>query len=163
MSGLPPFFQIAHVTTSLDRAMEEIGRASGISHWLEMRDHQATIRDGARAHIHVALAWKGDLMIELIEPLGGADAIYREPLTGAGYQIRQHHMGRIFDSVETFEAAMAPLRRAGVKFPVEGNLEDTRGKCLINYADLRPQLGYYIENLMFTPEGREWLDTVPQN
>lgn len=163
MSGLPPFFQIAHVTTSLDRAIVEMGLAAGISRWLEMRDHQATIGGGARADIHVALAWKGDLMIELIEPLGGVDAIYREPLTGAGFQIRQHHMGRIFDSAEAFEAAMVPLRAAGVTFPIEGNFEDTKGKCLINYADLRPQLGYYIENLMFTPEGREWLGTVPKN
>lgn len=163
MSQLPPFFQLAHVTTSLDRAMEEMGRAMGIAHWLEMRHHQATVGGGARADIHVGLAWKGDLMIELIEPLGGADAIYREPLTGSGYQIRQHHMGRIFDTVERFEAAMAPLRKEGVPFPIEGNFEDTRGKCLINYADLRARLGYYIENLMFTPEGLQWLNTVPRN
>jgi len=143
--------------------MAEMGEAMGITRWLEMRDHAATVSGGKRAEIHVALAWKGDLMIELIQPLGGHDAIYREPLTGEGYQIRQHHMGRIFPTAEDFEAAMEPLRRRGVHFPIEGDFEDTRGKCLINYADLRAELGYYIENLMFTPEGLGWLETVPRN
>lgn len=160
---MPGFFQLAHVTTSLDQAIADVGDAMGITNWLEMRDHAVVVKNGERAKIHVALAWKDSLMIELIEPFGGADAIYRDALGDEpGYRIRQHHLGRMFDTAEQFEAAMAPLRQQGIAFPIEGGFAETNGKCLINYADLRPQLGYYIENLMFTPEGRGWLDTVPR-
>lgn len=162
-NGLPGFFQLAHVTTSLDRAMEDFGRTMGLRDYLQMRDHSVITRNGQRAHMHVALAWLGDLMIELIEPIGGDDRVYREPLIGQDYAVRHHHMGRIFPNDEEFDRAMAELTAAGVDFPISATLEETNGKCRVNYADLRPQLGYYIENLMFTPSGLEWLNSVPRH
>lgn len=162
-NGLPPIAQLAHVTTSLERAMEDMGRSLGIREWLQMRDSTVSIGPGRRAHIHVALAYKGDLMLEIIQPLGGDDAVYRAPLSGGGYMIRQHHVARIFETDAQFDGEMARLRAAGVGFPVDPVPEEMSGRARMNYADLRAELGYYVENLLFSADGGEWLKTIPRS
>lgn len=162
-TGLPDFFQLAHVTTSLDQAMDFFRRTLGLTRWLEMRDHSMVTRPGQRARLHVALAYLGPQMIELIEPIGGDDAIYRDALPSKGFVVKHHHMARMFDTDEAFDRAMEDLRGAGIRFPVEATLEDTNGRARVNYADLREQLGYYVENLRFAPEAMEWLATVPRH
>lgn len=161
--GLPDFFQHAHVTTSLDRAMADFGARLGLTEYLQMRDHSVITKGGERAYMHVALAWLGDLMIELIEPIGGNDLVYRAPLIGLDYGVRHHHMARIFQTDAAFDRAMADLSDAGIDFPIVATLEDTKGKCRVNYADLRAELGYYVENMVFSPSGLEWLQTIPRN
>lgn len=166
--ALPPIAQLAHVTTSLERAMEDLGRSFGIREWMQMRDSIVSIGPGRRAHIDVALAYKGDLMLEIIQPLGGDDAVYREPLAGEGpvfdgYAIRQHHVARIFESDAQFDAEMDRLRAAGVTFAIDPVPEELSGRARMNYADLRAELGYYVENLLFSDAGSEWLKTIPRS
>lgn len=163
MADLPPIAQLAHVTTALERAMEDIGRAFGIREWMQMRDSTVSIGPGRSAQIHVALAYKGDLMLEIIQPLGGDDAVYRDPLAGEGYAIRQHHVARIFETDEQFDVEMARLRSAGVRFPIDPVPSEMSGRARMNYADLRAELGYYVENLLFSTDGSEWLKTIPRS
>jgi hypothetical protein len=155
--------QIAHVTNSLDRAIREFRQAFGIAKFLEMRNHSVVTREGRRANMHVALAYRKDVMIELIEPIGGDDLVYREGLDGSDFVVRQHHVARIVDSDQEFDEEFERLRARGVKFPIMASRQDTNDKCRVFYADLRPYIGYYIEYLAFSASGRQWLDTIPGN
>lgn len=160
---LPAVSQIAHVTTSLERATEDFGRLLGIREWLQIRDYDVVTRPGHRALMHLALAYKGDTMLEIIQPLGGDDRIYSEPLEGNGYIVRQHHIARFFENHAQFDHEINRLRAAGVQFPIDVGLNETEGRARVNYADLRSQLGYYVENLLLSPGDDTWLTTIPRN
>jgi hypothetical protein len=157
-SAYPGFFQIAHVTSDLERAMALFRKTFGLGDFLEMREH--TNVTGAR--LNVALAYLGPTMIEIIEPLGGNDAIYRDVLPGDQFAIRLHHLAKDFDTDEQYDAEIDALRENAIDLPILASLEETRGKCRMCYADLRPFFGYYVEYLLFTESGKEWLQTIPR-
>ncbi|HUI02661.1 MAG TPA: VOC family protein [Acidimicrobiales bacterium] len=63
----------------------------------------------SRARISVALAYSGDLQVELIEPLDEEPSPYRDFLDGAGPGL--HHVAHF---TEDFDAALAAQRAAGL-------------------------------------------------
>ena len=97
----------------------------------------------------MALAWAGDTMVELIEPRGGDDGVFRDGLPDADGTARFHHLCYRMASLDDLATMRGRLETAGVAilFP-----SDTPGRSRFFYADLRPTLGHLVEYLYVAPE-----------
>jgi hypothetical protein len=149
------YYQFAYVTNDIDRAMEEIAAAQGIGGFMEMRDNAFPTGADRQAVCHFALAYKGDLQFELIQPLAEDVGMYRQALPQAGYATVFHHLGRHFDARADFAAALAQARS---KWPIPAGYDTLGG--VYAYADARKDLGHHLEFFCF-PEGSH-LDAVPR-
>lgn len=149
------YYQFAYVTNDIDRAMEEVARAQGLGGFMQMRDNAFPTGPERQAVCHFALAYKGDLQFELIQPLAEDVGVYSQVLPGEGYGLVFHHLGRHFGARADFDAALVQARS---KWPIPIG-HDTLGGVYA-YADARQDLGHYLEFFCF-PEGSH-LDAVPR-
>ncbi|MDB5970041.1 MAG: hypothetical protein JWQ90_2491 [Hydrocarboniphaga sp.] len=160
----PGYFQTAYVTTDIDRAQEQLGRAHGIRDWYTNRRFEYAVAPGKTATIALALAYVGDSQIEIIEPMAGECAFYRTALTDTrDFQLRFHHLCQAFDTVEQYEAKFAELKGEGVDLPVQITRDMNNGLSLACYADFRHRCGHFIEYVWFSELGRSWMSSVPRN
>lgn len=155
----PGFYQFAYVTTDMERAQSDVRATHGIGGFLDLTDMRYQTGLDREAHCHVALAYAGAMEIELIQPLDGDVAIYRDVLPEAGYGLRFHHVARLFETDAEFDATFAAYQAQGRSFPILGSAP---GTARYFYCDMRADLGHYIEGIVFTPEAREWLASIPR-
>jgi hypothetical protein len=154
------FFQIAYVTTDFDRCLEVFRERYGIGSFFEIRNGEMETNPGARAQIHVGFAWAGDVQIEIIEPLGGADAIYRDALpAGDGFAMRFHHICQRVESEQAFEELLQLIAKNDLKIAGRGEHE---GMVRYLYLDERAELGHYLEHTYHTPAGEKMFEQVPR-
>ena len=89
-------WQLGYVTTDLDRAIDELGATLGLEHCLRLPSAGATFRAGDVVvpwESKFAMAARGGLIIELIEPVSGEVGFYRDLLPADGlFAIRLHHL-----------------------------------------------------------------------
>ena len=145
---LGPPYQLAYVTADLTLAIEALA-GLGVTSFERIDDVVLTSEAGASATISMALAWAGDAMVELIEPRGGDDGVFRDGLPAADGTARFHHLCYRMATPEDLDAMRARLEAAGVAvlFPC-----DNPGRSRFFYADLRPALGHLVEYLYVAPE-----------
>ena len=142
------FRQIAYVTNDFDRALSDFA-ALGVRRFLELRDIAFMVGEGAVANCHIGLAISGRMEIELIQPLGGADGVYRNVLQGPEFQVHLHHVAQTLPSIDALDAMKAEVGRLGLAIPIDGAAP--QGMTYF-YADVRPFLGHYVEYTCSTPE-----------
>lgn len=139
------FFQLGYATSDLDRAMAALRETHGIAGFKVMRD-----AGSPELNVHIALAYAGDLMIELIEPCGGNDGFYRDLLPPGEFAIRHHHMGyRIHDEGQ-WQSLQETVAQRGYAIPVSG---DVPGLLRYAYVDNRRELGHYQEYVFTSAAG----------
>jgi hypothetical protein len=157
LSGL---YQIGFVTTDLAEAMVLFADTYGISRFKIRRD--LTSAPGMpKMTVHIAHAYVGPMMIELIEPAGGDDALYREILPRHGFAIRPHHYGFMVRSEQELDRISAALETRNVPIAVDAFLP---GVARAVYADARSTLGHYLEYVYVRPDaGRGYYAEVPHN
>ena len=154
------FAQMGYVTNDIGRAIEVFGEKAGVRKFLRNDDVRFQVGPGQDAHCNVALAVSGGVQIELIHPLGEADRVYREFLTGDGFQLRFHHECHWVDTEAEFAAAKAEMRRHGHEIVIDG----VNPFAKYFYADLRSLFGHYVEYVCFNPETVEELNkAIPVN
>ncbi|MBB4632384.1 VOC family protein [Sphingosinicella soli] len=123
-----PIFQLAYVVEEIEPALEHWTRTLGVGpffmfptplpfNWLR-RDEQLT--EDYDILSHAALAYSGDVMIELIRP-GSAPSPYREFLDAGRRGV--HHVGTV---ATDYDAQMAAARAAGIRVAIEGELPISR-------------------------------------
>lgn len=154
------FLQVAYVTTDLDQAIAHFAEHHGVSRWTPLHDLSIEIRAGEQARLNVALAFVGPTQLELIQPIGGADAIYREPLPAQGFALKFHHVAQLLDTEEAFELRREELRAQGHVFRVDGQ---SPGATRYFYTDYRDTLGHYVETCWYTPAGRGFMAQIARN
>lgn len=164
-AGLPQpfrFFQIAYVARDLDRATAACGALYGLTRFQVTRDVPIQTRAG-EAGLHFALAFSGDAQIEVIQPAGGADEIYRNGLPTDGAAMRLHHLGHLIDHEPTWHAVTQAIAQSGLDVPVSGVFRH-EGVALMHYAyvDTRATLGHYLEYMYQTEGGRDLFSQVPR-
>jgi hypothetical protein len=150
-------FQLAYVTQDLERAMAELGATFGIGGFQVNRDVPIATANGM-ACCHFALAFLGAQQIELIEPAGGADGVYRDALE-PGQVAVLHHLGFLVPTEAAWQATLHRIESTGERVPVRGNFAD-----LMHYAyvDRRDLFGHYLEYMYPTPGGAGLFDDVPR-
>lgn len=154
------FAQMGYVTNDIGRAIEVFGEMAGVEKFLRNDGVRFNVGPDQYAHCNVALAVSGGVQIELIHPLGEADRVYREHLTGEGFQLRFHHECHWVDTEAEFAAAKAEMRRRGHEIVIDG--VDPFAQYF--YADLRSMFGHYVEYVFFNPETFEALsEAIPVN
>jgi hypothetical protein len=153
------FFQRGYITRDLDEAMKRLADGYGVHRFHEIRDLSGPGREHFMSR-HIALAYIGNTMIELIEPNLDVRTIYAEHLPEPGKVARLHHLGFLVDDDTAFQALEARL--ATLELPVAA-AGDYGAVLKYLYADARPELGHYLEYIRLGDEGRELFAAIPRN
>lgn len=142
--------QVALVVRDLDASMAEYSERLGIGPWwvslygpprlTEMRIRGVEVPYSMK----LALAWTGDTMWELIEPVDGP-SIYKEFLSAHGEGL--HHL-LVEHSGADFEAAIAAFTKRGCPPLMEGRMGEVR----FAYIDTEGPLKTVLE-IVHRPEG----------
>ena len=153
--------QVAYVTTDYDRALAMFAERYDVSEWLHMPEGDFAISDEESARLRIALAYVGDLQLELIQPCGGSDTVYRSPLPDSGFAVRFHHIAQLMETESQLAAARSAAEAAGVPIAMHG----TSGEGMVRYfyTDHREVLGHFIEHIWYAPDIRSFFDQVPRN
>ena len=153
---LGALFQRAYVTTDLDRAVRLFTERYGVAEFVRFPNIHSRHNDGGESDLDVALTYAGDTMIELIEPAGGDDRLWRDHLSSDGFQVRFHHNGFLVDSEVALQAIAA--RPDGPGLRLQGISLGTRFLYLNSFAEL----GHYLEYVLPTPESRLFMAELKQ-
>jgi hypothetical protein len=142
------FRQVAYVTNDLERALAHFDRNAGVKRFLQFRDLEVAIGPGVAARCHIALALSGGAEIEVIEPIGGADGVYRDGLSATDFALNFHHVAYTLPSLEALTSLKAALRARGAPIAMEAV---TDNGLAYFYADLRKPFGHFVEYVFGTP------------
>ena len=105
--------------------------------------------DGGETVIKGAIGFVGDLQLEVIEPAGGHDSIYRDALPDDGaFHTRWHHAGFLLNSADELNSVRACLTEAGHRVTLSGR---NPGVARFAYFDARAILGHYLEYFYLEP------------
>jgi len=153
--------QIGYATTDVAEAVKRYRERYGVKEFLMLPHTASTISPGRTATLNVAMAFVNGTMIELIEPAGGADTIYREVLPTSGFAVRHHHMGyAMFDEAD-WEATQREIERQQINIVLSG---EEPGVIRYQYIDARSDIGHYVEYLYYLGQGgQEMLKSIPHN
>jgi hypothetical protein len=148
------FFQVAFVTTDLDRFLQSIGDDLGADRFFVIRDAQVTDQtyrdEPCDARQDLAFGYAGTLQFEVIQPLSGVSS-YSEFLS-AHPQGGLHHTGILVDD---YDEAVAELSKTCTKVQT-GRVGETR----FAYFDLLGTLGEYIEVLQLGEDFVELFERI---
>jgi len=142
------FRQVAYVTNDFERALAVLGEKAGVTRFLKIPDREFVVAPDATATCHIGLAMSGGAEIELIEPVGGRVAIYRDVLPATGFALRFHHLAYTLPSLAALNALKDSFRAKDVALPIVGEADEGASYF---YADLRDPFGYYLEYVYGTP------------
>jgi hypothetical protein len=149
MNLLAGFFQHAYVTNDMARATRQFADRWGARSFLEFEAplELTTPRGLEAAHLKIALAFVGDLQIELIEPLGGSGAdIYRKVLPTSGYKVVWHHFAyRLPRTPGAWREFRDAIGTAEYPIAIEGHIQSSHGEVRFAYLDTFVELGHYSE------------------
>jgi hypothetical protein len=109
-----------------------------------MRDLRLPTRPDRAAVCHFGLAFKGETQFEVIQPLAGDIAMYRDFLGGPGFQMRFHHLGRHIASLSAYQQALSQARS---RWSVPIDMAEFGGHYA--YADARQDYGHFLEMFCF--------------
>ncbi len=151
---LKGFFQLGYVCPDLGAAIAGYGAHLGISDFWVFD----TVASGRPNPIRVGLAWKGEVMIELIQPIGAPNDLYAHALKPSGPEL--HHLGYLVSDAEDWAAREAALGAA--KTPIIRTGGAVTG-LEIMYADARPLLGHHLEYVWLKPGAPDFFAQVPRN
>ena len=141
------FFQHGYVTNDIEQAKAVFAQKCGIKSFFELEHSLPLAVPGGveQAEIKVALAFVGDLQVELIEPLGApGDALWREPLPSSDFAVALHHFGFMIPGPRSaWSEFRETIGNRDYPIVIEGDFDPAK----FVYVDLRDSLGHYCEYL----------------
>jgi hypothetical protein len=152
------FSQVSYATTNLEHACLVLGMTYGIPRFSISRGAGVDSPAG-KIKIDVAQAFVGDRHIEIIEPAGGPDGLYRDVLPRSGFAVRHHHFGHIADRAAEWDRIQSFIATRGWQIALAGNYFDMMHYA---YVDTRAELGHYLEFMFQTEKGRDLFKDVPR-
>ena len=132
------YFHHGYVTRDLSRGIEVLSKLYGVTfEHLKGTDNASPESGVPNVRVKIALGWHGNLEYELIEPVSGDVAFYRE-VFAEDHTPRLHHMGVLVSDWNRLEADIAAR---GLPVVLSGDL----GEIKFAYVDTRAELGHYME------------------
>lgn len=152
-------FQLGYVTDDVEQAMAGFRRL-GVERFRVGEVGAAAGRPGPYG-ARIAMAWRGEMMIELIQPLGTPAPVYVDdlPPPGAGRCVF-NHVGIWVPDQTGWDALMADL--AARDMPVAWSGSDP-ARFDVAYVDTRASIGHYCEFIRVCPVLAELFASVPRN
>jgi hypothetical protein len=139
------FGQMAWVTNDIDQAVALFKDRHDTGEFFIVRDLAAPLSGDRTARMNLALAHAGGIDIELIEPLGGDDQVWREILRGGdAFEMHFHHHAQMVSSRADLDRLKAEGIAQGFPVSVEGRTTEGPG---FFYLDCRATLGHHVEYL----------------
>jgi Glyoxalase/Bleomycin resistance protein/Dioxygenase superfamily len=145
------FYQTAYVTADLDAAMRMLAATHGIERFRVKRDVPG-LPGMPEMVMHQAHVYIGPIQIELIQPAGGDDGLYRDFCAPDPGAIRYHHVGMWIDNEADYEALPSALAQHDIPVVFSASIPNVGGAL---YADARPALGHYLEYVHFRPDVKD--------
>jgi hypothetical protein len=142
------FRQVAYVTNDFDRALSTVAEMTGVGSFLQLRDYEYMAGPGAVVRCHIAMALVGGVEIEILEPRGGAQDIYRDRLSGSEFGLHFHHVAYTLPSLDVLTGPKRRIQAQKAPIALEGVAPEG---LTYFYADLRAPLGHYVEYVYGTP------------
>ena len=137
-------YHVAFVTPRLEEGMAAFGRVYGNPEFTVFRQAAIQTPQGI-AYVDFGLADLNGLRVEVIEPAGGHDGLYREALPANLGETRFHHVASTIHSQQDWDSVLATIARHGLATPVGGSAQTPQGTLHYVYVDMRRQLGHYLE------------------
>lgn len=139
-------WQLGYVTTDLDRALTELS-SFGFEHHFRVPSGGAVFMAGDQKvpwEARFAMAARGGLIVELIEPVAGEIEFYRQALpTDGSFAIRLHHLATFIETGdEPWQRVGGLLAAAGLRFDYTMLIP---GRVRAGYIDTRAELGHFLE------------------
>jgi len=149
-------FQLGYVTWDLDRAVDLFRSRYGITefYWLDNRRRPPLPRSAPP--LQSMLAYRGQMMIEILQPEREKPGIYSEALRADG-GVSLHHLGYMVEHGRIGPLA-AEFEAQGVEVPVLN--ENPQGISVL-YADTRRETGLYSEYVSVCPGATTLFDRIP--
>lgn len=146
-ANLGPVRQLGYVVDDIERWMEAMTRQMGLGPWTVFKHVELDcVYRGIKGNprIHVALAYRGDLQIELIQPLDDEDSPYKH--FAVRRQFGLHHTAFLCEDIER---DVHNLTAAGLRKICDIQMPSGMGRYVYFESDLFGD-GYYIELLEAT-------------
>ena len=143
--------QLAYITNDLDQAVamfERVYQAPGFFVFTNAGTNAASVDD---PQLRIALANVNGVEIELIEPVGGGDALFKEVLPHSpGLHVVFHHVAiRIDGPLDNWLAHVASIDTEQHKIVLQGAMGDMLRYL---YTDERGHIGHYVEHVWMSPD-----------
>ena len=140
-------WQIAYVTTDLDRGMRTLREDFGVENCTEVPTDGATFLRGderAEWEVRVAMGARGGAIVELIEPVGGEVDFYRRFLPEDGSAaMRFHHLATFIPTGDEVWGSLTDvLAASGLNVAYTVLIPD---RVRAGYVDTTAELGHFLE------------------
>jgi len=157
-------WQLGYITTDLDRAIEMMADRFGLEHCRELSGGAggATFLVGdepGRWEARVAMASRGGLIVELIQPLAGDIDFYTRVLPSDGsFAVRFHHFGMFAETGdEEWERLRLMLHDSGLRFDYTVEIPN---RVRAGYVDTTAELGHYLEICQLQTEDTDFFSAL---
>ena len=150
------FHQLGYVCRNIDRAMETFAERCGVHKWGTMEGPMPQL--GRVAVQKVALAFRGDIQIELIQPQLDIPSIYGNAIPTDEVSVRIHHLGYICDDEAEWDRVHAHHAKLGNPKVAGMDLDMVR-YC---YFDTFVDMGHFTEYFMPGPDMLAFWATLPR-
>src|SRR4030095_7973018 len=124
-------FQLGYVSADIERAIALYRDRYGVREFLRINSRALSPPDAHAPFLDLALAYTGDLMIELIQPDACDPGIYGDALRSDG-RLSLHHLGYMVEP-DRFATLAEDCRGSGVAVPARF---DNAGVAVL-FADTR--------------------------
>jgi len=143
--------QLAYITNDLDQAMKLFERTYQTPGFFVFTNAGTHAANADEPQLRIALANVNGVEIELIEPVGGRDALFREVLPHSpGLHVVFHHVAiRIDGPLENWHAHAASIDTDTHKIVFHGEMGDM---LRYFYTDERAHIGHYVEHVWMSPD-----------
>ncbi|HVW16678.1 MAG TPA: VOC family protein [Solirubrobacteraceae bacterium] len=141
-------WQLGYVTNDLERGLELLAERFGVTHALEAPTDGFVVRNADDEVVpwqtRIAMAAKGGLILELIEPLGGEVGYYTDALPADGsFAVAFHHVAvTVAPGDEQWSRLRDVVDAAGLRFDTWATMA---GRVRLAYVDMRAELGHWLE------------------
>jgi hypothetical protein len=155
---LPPFriIHAAYVTGDIERGKRRLAQMFGVRE-VKRYPRNGVQVPGGEAVIDVAIADAGGTAVEVIQPVGGLDDVYRRAVPTDPAEIAFHHYASRIKDQSEWDMVMGAIDQHGFDTPVRGEAPGVK----YVYIDTRKNLGHILEYIWFTaPEAEAGMDTM---
>jgi Glyoxalase/Bleomycin resistance protein/Dioxygenase superfamily len=158
-------WQVAYVTTDLDRGMQTLRDDFGVKNCTEVPSAGATFLKGdepAEWEARFAMGARGGAIVELIEPVGGEVEFYRRFLPQDGSAaLRFHHLATFIPTGdEAWGSLTDVLASSGLKVDYTVLIPD---RVRAGYVDTTAELGHFMEVCQLQPADIEFFSGLAKS